>query len=113
MATRRTQGTAVPCVTPLDGSPRAGERAHGEMSPRTQACAEKKGPGASLLLLLLPVLCCGGPLIFAALAAASAATLGVVGGVIGAVLLAVALGLFLRHRVRDACRAPGEKGWCS
>ncbi len=102
---------AVSHVTPPDASPRAGERAHGELSPRAQAPAEKKGPGAALLLLVFPVLCCGGPAIFAALAAASVATLGVLGGIIGAVLLAVALGLFVRHRRRAACCAPAQKAW--
>ena len=102
---------AVSHVTPPDARPRAGERAHRALSPGTQPTAEKKGPGAAFLLLLLPVLCCGGPAIFAALAAASAATLGAVGGIIGAVLLAVALGLFVRHRRRAVCCAPAEKAW--
>jgi hypothetical protein len=106
---------AVSHVTPPHASPRAGERAHRELSPRTQALAEKpaekRGPGAALLLLALPVLCCGGPAIFAALAAASAATLGVVGGVFGAVLLPIALGLWVRHRRRAACCAPAQKAW--
>lgn len=102
---------AVSHVTPQGASPRAGERSQGDLNPRPQAPAEKKGPGAALLLLVLPVLCCGGPAIFAGLAAASAATLGVVGGIIGAVLLAVALGLFVRHRRRAACCAPAQKAW--
>ena len=84
--------------------------------PGTRAPEERKGPGASLLLLVLPVLCCGGPFIFGALAAASAATLGVVGGVIGAILLAIAVGLWMRHRHRVvACcpqpNAPAQKAW--
>ena len=102
---------AVFHVTPPDASPPVSERAYGTLRPRTQAPAEKKGPGATLLLLALPVLCCGGPAIFAALAAASAATLGVVGGIIGAILLAVALGLFMRHRRRGACCVPPQKAW--
>ena len=104
---------AVTHATPPDANQRAGERRPEELSPRGQAPAEKKGPGAALLLLVLPVLCCGGPAIFVALAAASAATLGAVGGIIGAFLLAVALGLFLRHRRRAACcaPAPAQKAW--
>jgi len=102
---------AVSHVTPPNASPRAGESAHGELSPRTQTSAEKKGPGASLLLLLVPLLCCGGPAIVAALAAASAATLGAVGAVVGAVLLAVAIGLFVRRRRRGVCCAPAQKAW--
>lgn len=97
---------AVSHATPPQASPRAGG------GPGPRAPEERKGPGAALLLLVLPVLCCGGPLIFAGLAAASAATLGVVGGVIGAVLLAVAVGLFVRHRHRTAaCCAPAKKAW--
>ena len=104
---------AVSHMTPPDASPPAGARADGALSQRPQAPAEKKGPGVALLLLVLPVLCCGGPVIFGALAAASAATLGVVGGIIGAILLAVALGLFMRHRRRAACCAPAsaQKAW--
>ena len=88
--------------------------AAGLSSPGTRAGSgtdvpeERKGPGASLLLLALPVLCCGGPFIFGALAAASAATLGVVGGVIGAFLVAIAAGLWVRrrHRVAACCAGP-------
>lgn len=102
---------AVSHTRPPDTSSRVGKHVHEEVNPRMQTHAEKKGPGAALLLLVLPILCCGGPAIFAALAAASAATLGVVGGVISAVLLAVALGLFVRHRRRTACCAPVQKAW--
>jgi len=102
---------AVSHVRPTDARQRAGERARGELNPHTQTPAEKKGPGPALLLLVLPVLCCGGPAIVATLAAASAATLGVVGGIVGAVLLAVAIGLFVRHRRRGACCAPAQKAW--
>lgn len=100
---------AVSDVTPSDASPRTGERAHGEPSPRTHSPVEEKGPGAALLLLALPVLCCGGPAVVAALATAGVATRGVVGGMIGAVLLAVAFGLFLRRRRHRACCATAQK----
>lgn len=96
---------------PRATSPSAGTRAYGELERRPPGPAEKKGPGAALLVLVLPVLCCGGPAIVAALAAASAATLGLVGGIIGAVLLAVAIGLFMRHRRRAACCAPAQEAW--
>jgi len=67
----------------------------------------RRGPGAVLLVLILPILCCGEPAIAGAVAAASAATLGMVGGVIGAVAALSALGLWVRHRRRDtACCAP-------
>lgn len=98
-------------LIPPDAGPRAAEPPHGEPSPRTQAPDEKKGPGAGLLLLALPVLCCGGPLIVGALAAAGAATLGAVGGAVGAVILAVAIGLFVRRRRRAACCAPAQEAW--
>jgi hypothetical protein len=78
------------------------------------AAEERKGPGFALILLIVPVLCCGGPAIFAALAAASAATLGVVGGVIGAALLAFALGLVVRHRRHSSmCCTPVRGAWRS
>jgi len=102
---------AVSHVTPQDANPRVGERARGQLGSDTHARAEKKGPGAVLLLLVLPVLCCGGPAIVAALAAASVATLGLVGGIVGAVLLAVAIGLFVRHRRRGACCIPAQEAW--
>lgn len=73
---------------------------------------EKRGPGMSLLLLLLPVACCGGPFIIAALAAAGAATLGVAGGIVGAIVVAVAVGLWIRHwRRAAACCPPQATGW--
>jgi len=80
--------------------------------PGHGASGERRGPGAAVLLLLVPALCCGGPAIAAALAAASAATLGVVGGVLGAALAAAALGLWVRHRHRaSACCARPERAW--
>ncbi|MDA8360175.1 MAG: hypothetical protein M0Z95_28625 [Actinomycetota bacterium] len=94
-----------------DEASHAGAGLHGDLSQRTQVTAEKRGPGATLLLLVLPVLCCGGPAIFAALAAASAATLGLVGGIIGTILLAVAIGLFVRRRRRAVCCAERENAW--
>jgi len=95
-------------------SPRAS--AHRHTGPGTLVPEERKGPGAWLLLLVLPVLCCGGPLIIGALAAASAAALGVLGGVIGAILVAIAVGLWMRHRHRvAACCGPAspsaQKAW--
>ena len=104
---------AVSHVAPPQASLPAGEGPPAGLSQRPPAPAEKHGPGAALLLLLLPVACCGGPAIFAALAATSAATLGVAGGIIGAVLLAVAIGLFVRHRRSASCYAatPAPRAW--
>lgn len=70
------------------------------------------GNGAWAGLALLPILCCAGPFIVAALAAASAVTEGLVAG-----LVAAALGGFLivlvrrRSRTTDACgsRAPRRR----
>lgn len=72
--------------------------------------AERRGPGATLALLALPILCCGGPAIIGALGAASAATLGVVGAVIGGILMAVAIVLWVRHRHRRAACCPPTRG---
>jgi hypothetical protein len=72
---------------------------------------ERNGPRAGLLLLALPVLCCGGPAIVAGLAAASAVTLGVVGGVLGTVLAAVALGWWMHRRRASSCCGTASEGW--
>ncbi len=71
--------------------------------------AERKGPGAIVWLLALPVLCCAGPAILAVVAAAGAATLGLAGGVLGALLAVVALGWWLRRRRR--CHVPAGEAW--
>jgi hypothetical protein len=105
---------ALSAMTPVGGSPSAGGRppggpsSHPQRPSHTQRPAETKGPGAVVLLFALPLLCCGGPALFAALAAASAATLGAVGGIVGVVLLAVATGLVVRHRSRGRCCAPTQ-----
>lgn len=74
---------------------------------------ERRGPRATLLWVLAPLLCCGGPLLLAVLATASAATRGAVGGAIGALLLAVALAVWVRRRRRvDAgCCPPAGGAW--
>ena len=73
--------------------------------------ASRPGAGAGqrpglggLWLLLVPLACCGGPLLIAALAAAGALAWGGI-GLAAAVLLAGAV-LAIRRR-RRACRAPG------
>ncbi len=59
------------------------------------------------LLFLLPVLCCGGPFIIAALATAGALAKGVVIGVLVGVIGAVALVVFRRRsRSQGACCEP-------
>jgi hypothetical protein len=88
--------------------PSANPRTRGTNAvPVARAERERKSLGPSLALLILPILCCGGPAIVAALAAASAVTLGVVGGLLGGALLTVAGALWRRHRHRSvACCDP-------
>jgi protein-S-isoprenylcysteine O-methyltransferase Ste14 len=96
-----TMPKAGPQRTPVKQT--ALERAPGSEPVRA---GEKGGPGAAILLVLAPLLCCGGPLILAGLATASAATLGAIGGVIGALLITVGAWVWVRHRRRNgtACR---------
>lgn len=76
---------------------------------------------ATVGILLLPVLCCGVPLLIAAGTLSLAGTLGVIGAAVGnpwAITVAVAMvigvvGWFLRRRyisvaTKDACRAPSQ-----
>ena len=93
-------------TTPL-GRPASGPSAGAAGGGRP---AGRKGPGAGLALLALPILCCGGPAIVGALGAASAATLGMVGGVVGGVLVAVAVVLSVRLRHRQAACCPPPRG---
>jgi Flp pilus assembly protein TadB len=67
---------------------------------------ERGGLGAGLVVLALPVLCCAGPVLVAALAAASAAVLGLVAGLVGVALAALAAALVLRRRRREGCTRP-------
>ena len=67
-------------------------------TPSPQEHPRRSGAWSGLLLLF-PILCCGGPLLFVALATASALTQGVVVGVLVAVLGGVGV-LILRRRAR-------------
>ncbi len=60
----------------------------------------------SFLLLLLPVLCCGGPFLVLALAAAGTATIGVTAGIVVALVAAAALILVRRRRAANCCVTP-------
>jgi hypothetical protein len=77
-----------------------------------QPVKEKRGPGAAILLVLAPLLCCGSPLLLGALATAGAATLGTVGGVVAGLIAVTAAGFWLRRRRRAgaACCPPGNVG---
>jgi hypothetical protein len=71
---------------------------------------ERPGLGG-LWLLLVPLACCGGPLLIAALAAAGALAWGALG--LGAGLLVAVAVLVIRRRRRSsrACCEPGMTGW--
>ena len=79
--------------------------------------ASRPGAGAGqrpglggLWLLLVPLACCGGPLLIGALAAAGALAWGALG--LGTGVLAAAAVLVIRYRCRRsrACRKPGMTG---
>ncbi len=63
----------------------------------------------SFLLLLLPVLCCGGPFLVLTLAAAGTATIGVTAGIFVALVAAAALILVRRQRAANCCVTPSAK----
>lgn len=70
---------------------------------------EPKGSNWSYLMLLLPVLCCGGPFIVLALGSIGTAALGIAGGIV--VALAAAIGIFVVRRRKSArcCSASSFK----
>lgn len=78
-----------------------------------QPVKDKRGPGAAILLVLAPLLCCGGPLLLGAFATAGAATLGTVGAVIAGLIAVTTVGFWLRRRRRAgaACCPPGNGAW--
>ncbi|MDA8316425.1 MAG: hypothetical protein M0010_14835, partial [Actinomycetota bacterium] len=61
-------------------------------SPTAAAPREREGSWWWLLAIVPLLFCCGGPLILAALATVSAATLGTAGGIAGGLLAVAALG---------------------
>jgi hypothetical protein len=69
-----------------------------------------KGSHWSFLLLLLPVLCCGGPFLILALAAAGTMALGVTAGIVAALIAIVALVIIRRRRGANCCDMPIVKG---
>ncbi|MGC8466082.1 MAG: hypothetical protein ACP5O0_09175, partial [Acidimicrobiales bacterium] len=64
------------------------------------------------LLLLVPMVCCGGPVIFAALAATSVVILGAVGAIVGVTILAIVLVLSAQSRRRTRWRQLTPTGRC-
>lgn len=80
-----------------------------DLDPTTPDVIDR-GPKAGYLLLLVPLLCCGGPFLVATIAAASAVALGVGGAIAGVILFGGATVLLVRrkHRCRDACFATSQ-----
>jgi hypothetical protein len=64
-------------------------------------------PSSAAWMLLLPLLCCGGPLVLAAAASAGALGWGALGAGI-AVLIAAGLLIVRRRAVRSCSAAPGQ-----
>lgn len=84
-----------------------------EQGPVRVPPVEKGRPGALVLLVLAPLLCCGGPLLLGVLATAGVATLGTVGAVVAGLTALTAAGFWLRRRRRAgaACCPPGAGAW--
>jgi hypothetical protein len=79
-------------------------------SPRTrQGEGEDRTGPAWLLVLLLPLACCGGPLLIGALAAAGAAAWGVLGVVIAVVLGVTLVGIRRRTAGRRSLAGGGQR----
>jgi hypothetical protein len=78
---------------------------------RTDAGAGERPGLGGLWLLLVPLACCGGPLLIASLAAAGAVAWGALG--LGTGVLAAVAVLVIRRRRRSsrACCKPGMTGW--
>jgi len=111
-SSRTSKGAMRPSVGPVPEPMSVGQSERAGLRPQGHLDDDRRsGFGWIMLAFALPMLlCCGGPLIVAALAAASAATLGAVGGVIGAVLLAIAVAWWVhrRHRGGTCCPIPTQ-----
>jgi len=84
------------------------DRGEGRLATSGTDTGAGKRPGlGGLWLLLVPLACCGGPLLIAALAAAGALAWGALG--LGTGVLAAVTVLVIRRsrRSRRACRKPG------
>lgn len=68
-------------------------------------------PGLGVLWLLVPLACCGGPLLIAALAAAGALAWGALGLGIGVLAAVTVLVIGRRRRSGRACCKPGMTVW--
>ncbi len=83
-------------------------------APELRHASESRGSWGAYLLLAVPLICCGGPLVIALAAAAGTAFLGALGG---AVTLIVGAGAFVLWRRRRTalgvaqCCPPGGGDW--
>jgi hypothetical protein len=77
----------------------------GPSSPKPAQRDDQLGPG--WLVLLLPIACCGGPLLIGAVAAAGALGWGILGAGLAAVLTAAIL--VVRRRAGRSCATPPEE----
>ena len=88
------------------------DRGEGRLATSRTGAGARERPGlGGLWLLLVPLACCGGPLLIAALAAAGALAWGAFG--LGTGVLAAVAVLVIRRRRRSsrACCKPGMTGW--
>lgn len=87
------------------------DRGEGRLAASRTDTGTGERPGlGGLWLLLVPLACCGGPLLIAALAAAGALAWGALGLGTG-VLAAVTVLVIRRGRRSRACRKSGMTGW--
>lgn len=78
---------------------------------RTEAVAGERPGLGGLGLLLVPLACCGGPLLIAALAAGGALAWGALGLGIGVLAAVTVLVIGRRRRSSPACGKHGMTGW--
>jgi hypothetical protein len=93
------------------GAARAQARSGGRLATSGTDAGDRERPGLGGLWLLVPLACCGGPLLIAALAAAGALAWGALG--LGTGVLAAVAVLVIRRSRRSsrACAKPGTTVW--
>ncbi|HUY47223.1 MAG TPA: hypothetical protein VMV92_16075 [Streptosporangiaceae bacterium] len=97
-------------AAPSDARAALTDRGDGRLAASRTDTGTGERPGlGGLWLLLVPLACCGGPLLIAALAAAGALAWGTLGLGTG-VLAAVTVLVIRRGRRSRACRGPGMTG---
>lgn len=85
------------------------QKESGYIADNSVSPQEPKASNWSYLLLLLPLVCCGGPFLVLALGSIGVATFGIAGGV--GVALAAVVGIFVvrRRKMANGCSVPGSK----